>query len=56
MAKKQVFGSEALQAKASARRMAKVVISTKNASGKYSYQEAMIDQDNVKDFIAKNKA
>lgn len=56
MAKKQVFGSEALQAKASARRMAKVVISTKNANGKYSYQETMIDQENVKDFIAKNKA
>jgi hypothetical protein len=55
MAKKQVFGSEALQAKASARRMAKVVISTKNESGKFSYREAMIDQDNVKNFIAKNK-
>jgi len=56
MAKKQVFGSEALQAKASARKMAKVVISTKNASGKYSYQESMIDHENVKDFIQKNKA
>ena len=56
MAKKQVFGSEALQARASQRRMAKVVISTKNEKGKYSYQETMVDQDSVKDFIAKNKA
>jgi hypothetical protein len=56
MAKKQVFGSEALQAKASARRMAKVVISTKNDKGKYAYREAMVDQDNVKDFIQNNKA
>ena len=29
MAKKQIFGSEALQQKASARKMAKVVVSTK---------------------------
>ncbi|RNC83079.1 MAG: DUF4295 domain-containing protein [Balneola sp.] len=56
MAKKQVFGSEALQARASQRRMAKVIISTKNDSGKYSYREAMVDQDQVKDFIQKNKA
>ena len=56
MAKKQVFGADALQAKMAARRMAKVVISTKNESGKYSYREAMVDQDNVKDFIQQNKA
>lgn len=56
MAKKQVFGSEALQQKASARRMAKVVISTKNDKGKYAYREVMIDQDNVKEFIQNNKA
>ena len=56
MAKKQVFGADALQAKMSARRMAKVVISTKNENGKYSYREAMVDQDNVKDFIQSNKA
>ena len=56
MAKKQVFGSEALAARASQRKMAKVVISTKNASGKYSYQESMVDQDKVKEFIQKNKA
>ena len=34
MAKKQVFGSEALQQKASARKMAKVVVSTKKRKWK----------------------
>lgn len=56
MAKKQTFGSDALSAKASQRRMAKVIIPVKNKNGKFSYHEAMIDQDNVKDFIQKNKA
>ena len=56
MAKKQVFGSEALAARASARKMAKVVIATKNQSGKYSFPETMIDQESVKDFIQKNKS
>ena len=56
MAKKQVFGSEALQARAAQRKMAKVVISTKNDKGTFSYQESMVDQDKVKDFIQKNKA
>jgi len=56
MAKKQTFGSDALAAKAAQRRMAKVIISTKNANGKYSYRETMVDQDNVKDFIQSNKA
>lgn len=56
MAKKQVFGADALQAKMSAKRMAKVVISTKNDSGKYSYREAMVEQENVQSFIKKNKA
>ena len=53
MAKKQVFGPEALQQKASARKMAKVVVSTKNESGKYSYKEVMIDQENVAEFLSK---
>jgi len=55
MAKKQVFGSEALAQKAAARKMAKVVIANKNDKGKYSYIEAMLDQDDVKEFIQKNK-
>ncbi|WP_018128033.1 DUF4295 family protein [Balneola vulgaris] len=56
MAKKQTFGSDALAAKAAARKMAKVIISTKNESGKYSYRETMIDQENVQDFIKSRKA
>ncbi len=56
MAKKQTFGSDALAAKAAQRRMAKVIISTKNEKGKYSYRETMVDQDNVKDFIQNNRA
>ena len=56
MAKKQVFGSEALQQIASARKMAEVVVSTKNDSGKYSYKEVMIDQENVAEFLSKNKS
>lgn len=55
MAKKQSFGSQALQAKAAHRRMAKVIISTKNEKGKYAYKEVMIDQENVKEFIQQNK-
>ena len=55
MAKKQIFGSEALQQKASARKMAKVVVSTKNESGKYSYKEVMIDQENVAEYLSKKK-
>ncbi len=56
MAKKQSFGTEALQQKAAHRRMAKVVISTKNDKGKYAYKEAIIDQDDVKEFIQQHKA
>lgn len=56
MAKKQSFGSDALQAKAAHRRMAKVIISTKNDKGKFAYKEVMIDQDNVKEFIQQNKS
>jgi hypothetical protein len=56
MAKKQVFGDEAKSLKSAHRRMAKVIISTKNERGKYSYKERMIDQDSVTDFIQKNKA
>lgn len=56
MAKKQAFGEEALQAKAAHRRMAKVVIASKNDKGKYAYKEAMIEQDDVKDYIQQNKA
>ncbi|MDX1590733.1 MAG: DUF4295 family protein [Balneolaceae bacterium] len=55
MAKKQAFGEEALALKQSQRKMAKVIISTKNERGKYSFRETMVDQDSAKDFIQKNK-
>tara|TARA_R100001143_G_scaffold63590_1_gene72958 strand:- start:25194 stop:25364 length:171 start_codon:yes stop_codon:yes gene_type:complete len=56
MAKKQVFGDEAKSLKSAHRKMAKVIISSKNARGQFSYKETMIDQDSVSDFIQKNKA
>ncbi|MGM0587564.1 MAG: DUF4295 family protein [Bacteroidota bacterium] len=52
MAKQQAFGEEALKAKQSHRKMAKVIISTKNDRGKYSFRESMIDQEDVKEFIS----
>lgn len=56
MAKKQAFGQDALQAKAAHRKMAKVIISTKNDKGKYAYKEVMMEQDNVKEYIQQNKS
>ncbi|MEX0649092.1 MAG: DUF4295 family protein [Balneolaceae bacterium] len=56
MAKKQAFGDEAQALKASHRKMAKVIISTKNARGKFAFKETMMDQEGVKDFIQKNKS
>jgi hypothetical protein len=56
MAKKQVFGEEAKSLKFAHRKMAKVIISTKNERGKYAFKETMIDQESVTDFISKNKA
>lgn len=55
MAKKQAFGEEALALKHSQRKMAKVIISSMNERGKFAFKETMIDQENVKDFIQKNK-
>ncbi|MDR8391305.1 DUF4295 domain-containing protein [Aliifodinibius sp. S!AR15-10] len=55
MAKKQVFGEEAQKLKGSHRKMAKVIISTKSTRGKYAFKEAMIDEDEVRDFISQNK-
>jgi len=56
MAKKQAFGSEALQQKAAHRKMAKVIISTKVGNGKYAFRESMVDQENVQQFITEKKA
>lgn len=54
MAKKQTFGDKALQSKMGLRKMAKVIVSTKNAKGKFGYKETIIDVDNVKEFLATN--
>ncbi len=55
MAKKQAFGDEAQALKAAQRKMAKVIISTKNARGKFAFKETMMDQENVNEFIKSNK-
>ncbi|MDX1639218.1 MAG: DUF4295 family protein [Balneolaceae bacterium] len=55
MAKKQVFGEEAQKVKGSHRKMAKVIISTKSTRGKYAFKEAMIDEEEVRDFISQNR-
>ena len=56
MAKKQAFGEQAKQMKATHRKMAKVIIAKKNERGKFAYKEAMVDQEEAKDFIQKNKS
>lgn len=55
MAKRQIFGEEAKSLKQAHRRMAKVIISTKNDRGKYAFKETIIDQDSVSNYIQKNK-
>ncbi|MFH5884565.1 DUF4295 family protein [Halalkalibaculum sp. DA3122] len=55
MAKKQVFGEEAQKLKGAHRKMAKVIISTKSTRGKYAFKEAMVDEDEVRNFISQNK-
>lgn len=55
MAKKKTFGTEALEKKASDRRMAKVIVAQKTANNKYAYKEAIIDENKVQDFIKENK-
>ncbi|MEX2586212.1 MAG: DUF4295 family protein [Balneolaceae bacterium] len=56
MAKKQAFGEQAQHMRESHRKMAKVIIATRNNKGKFSYKEAMVDQENAKDFIQQNKS
>lgn len=55
MAKKQVFGDFAVAAKLSQRKMAKVIISKKNEKGSVGFNEHIINQDNVKEFLSKQK-
>ncbi len=56
MAKKQIFGEEAKSLKDTHRKMAKVIISTKNERGKYAFKESMIDQEKVSEYIQKNRS
>ncbi len=56
MAKKQLYGDEALALKLSQRKMAKVIIPHKNGKGGFSFSEANMDAEKVKEYIAKNKA
>ena len=56
MAKKKVFGENADQQSSGDRKMAKVIVSTKLGNNKYAYKEAMVDQDNVRDYINENKS
>lgn len=55
MAKKQTFGDKALQLKQSQRKMAKVILAKKSDKGTFGYREAIVDNETVKDFIAKNR-
>jgi hypothetical protein len=55
MAKKKTFGTEGDSGSNTDRRMAKVIVATKTSNNKYGYKEAIIDQDNVQDFIKENK-
>ncbi len=56
MAKKKVFGEEAQKKAAGQRKMAKVIISKKSARNSYAFKEAMVAQDDVRDYIKENKA
>lgn len=55
MAKRQMFGEEARRTKGAHRKMVKVIISAKSARGKYGFKEAMVEQDEVKNFIDQSK-
>ncbi len=56
MAKKQVYGEQVLAARASQRKMVKVIISKKSAKGRVVFQESTMEQDQAKDFIARQKS
>ena len=53
MAKQQAHGKQAQQQTQAQKKMAKVIVSTKNDKGKHAFRETMVEQDNVKDFIQK---
>lgn len=55
MAKKQIYGDEALALKLSQRKMAKVILPHKNGKGGFSYSEAIMDAEKVKEYLAAKK-
>ncbi|MEX0772251.1 MAG: DUF4295 family protein [Balneolales bacterium] len=55
MAKKQSFGDKVAAAKASQRKMAKVIMSHKTQKGSFSFRETTMEQDTVKDYIKTNR-
>lgn len=55
MAKKQVFGTGAQGKNEADRRMVKVIVAKKTANNKFGYKEAIVEQDEVQDFIKANK-
>ncbi len=56
MAKKQIYGEQVLAAKATQRKMVKVILSKKSEKGKVAFHESTMEQDQVKDFIARQKS
>lgn len=56
MAKKKTFGSEAQEQKGDQKRRAKVIVATKTDNNKFGYKEAMVNRDDVQDFIKENRA
>lgn len=56
MAKKKVFGENARKKSNGQRKMAKVIISKKSTRNSYAFKEAMVAQEDVRDYIKENKA
>lgn len=56
MAKKQSFGDKVAAAKASQRKMAKVIMSHKTQKGTFSFRETTIEQEQVKEYITSNRS
>jgi len=55
MAKKKTFGTDAKESQSGDRRMAKVIVAQKTERNNYAYKEAIIDEDEVQNFIQENK-
>ena len=55
MAKKQAFGTQSQQTKSAQRRMVKVIVARKTTNNKFGYKEAVVEQNEVQNFIKANK-